>query len=160
MLDILLAGDSSNLWEGEFQKNLFLIIHNIDPRPVHSDYHIVLRQVGAYQFHLSVTCHYQSTPLTWVAECLVKSGEKQRPLIFGITDHVFLRFQVRHSLFHIITLNTPRISQKFTSFCYFYLEKESENWPFWKPVWLVGASGPQVCPLWGNSQGYSLKEGS
>ena len=57
MLYILLAGNSGDLREGEFQKNLFLVINNIDTRPVDSDYHIVLGQVGAYQSDMSLPSH-------------------------------------------------------------------------------------------------------
>ena len=36
-----------NFWEGQLQKHLLLIIHNINTCPVHSNDHIILGQVGS-----------------------------------------------------------------------------------------------------------------
>ena len=35
-----------NLWEGEFEENLLLIIDDVDSGPIHRDDHVVLRQSG------------------------------------------------------------------------------------------------------------------
>jgi hypothetical protein len=42
---LLLTRDCGDLWEGELEEDLFLIVHHIDPSPVHSNYHIVFGQV-------------------------------------------------------------------------------------------------------------------
>jgi hypothetical protein len=42
---VLLTRDCGDLWEGELEQDLLLVVHHIDPGPVHSNYHIVFRQV-------------------------------------------------------------------------------------------------------------------
>lgn len=69
------ACDSSDLRELKIKQNVFLIINNINSRPVYSHYHVILRQTGA-----------------WELVSFVKSGEQQRPLITSIVDNVFFDF--------------------------------------------------------------------
>lgn len=38
------TGHISDLWEREFQKDLLLLIHKIDPGPVHRHNDVILRQ--------------------------------------------------------------------------------------------------------------------
>jgi hypothetical protein len=54
---ILLTRDSGDLWEGELQQDLLLVVHHIDTSPVHSDYHIILRQVGPWNKIKFKYCH-------------------------------------------------------------------------------------------------------
>ncbi len=44
-LCLLLTRDCGDLWEGELEQDLLLVVHHIDPSPVHSNYHIVFGQV-------------------------------------------------------------------------------------------------------------------
>ena len=54
MMILLLTRDGGDLWEGELEEDLLLVIHHVHPRPVHRDDHVVLRQVrtwGAAQWY-------------------------------------------------------------------------------------------------------------
>ena len=75
------AGDRRDLTERQFQKDLFLIVDDVDSCPVDSNDHLILWEA-------------------WPGELvrLVEAGEQEWPLVLGVVDDVFLDGQRLHSL--------------------------------------------------------------
>ena len=46
---LLLAGDTGDLREGQFQQDLLLIVDDVDPGPVDGDDDVIFGQIGAYR---------------------------------------------------------------------------------------------------------------
>ena len=81
---------------------MFLIIHNINSCPVHSYYHVILWQTGA-----------------WKLVSFVKSREQQRPLITSVVNNIFFDILRFNLLSRVVSLlkDKNKIKQKQLGIC-------------------------------------------
>ena len=48
--DLLLTGDAGYFWEGQLQEDLFLVVDDVDTRPVDGDDDVILGEIGTFQY--------------------------------------------------------------------------------------------------------------